>query len=57
MKYVYTVTLYDDIGTEPIITVFDNPEAAEKCYEWFEGDYRVCLDKVPVYKQFHTGEE
>ena len=33
MKYntVYVVTYWDD-GLEPVVTVFDNLENAEKCY-------------------------
>lgn len=53
---VYVVTRYEDdmYSKEPIVTVFDNEEAARKCFEYFKKlDTKiVCLDKCPIYKTF-----
>ena len=51
-KTVFVVT-YWDVGLEPVITVFDNQENAEKCYLFFKGKHDgCCMDEVPVYKHF-----
>ena len=68
MKYnnVYVVTYWDD-GLEPVVTVFDNLENAEKCYSFFVSEKcysffvrthsGCCVDEVPVYSHFgKTGE-
>lgn len=59
MKYnnVYVVTYWDD-GLEPVVTVFDNQENAEKCYSFFVRRYSgCCIDEVPIYSHFgKTGE-
>ena len=54
MKYnnVYVVTYWDD-GLEPVVTVFDNQENAEKCYSFFIKRHSgCCIDEVPVYSNF-----
>ena len=59
VKYnkVYVVTYWDN-GVEPVVTVFDNQENAEKCYSFFIKEHDgCCVDEVPVYKHFgKTGE-
>lgn len=57
MEYVYAVTVYDDNGAEPIVTIFDNEMAALMCSGYFGYDHRVCMDKVPVYKRFSSVKE
>lgn len=54
---VFVVTYWDN-GVEPVVTVFDNQENAEKCYSFFKGKHDgCCVDEVPVYKHFgETGE-
>lgn len=54
MKYnnVYVVTYWDD-GLEPVVTVFDNQENAEKCYSFFIKRHSgCCIDEVPIYSNF-----
>ena len=54
MKYnnVYVVTYWDN-GLEPVVTVFDNQENAEKCYSFFVNRHSgCCVDEVPVYSNF-----
>ena len=54
MKYnrVYVVTYWDDV-LEPVITVFDNQENAEKCYSFFVKRHSgCCVDEVPIYSKF-----
>lgn len=53
--YVWTVTYWtEDLNKEPTISVFDNEEAAQKCYEFFRKEYKgqVCIDCAPLYTQF-----
>lgn len=53
-RQVWVVSYYDD-GKAPVVTVFDNERAAEKCYVWFlntGGHTKVDLDEVCVYKSF-----
>lgn len=54
---VFVVTYWDN-GLEPVVTVFDNRENAEKCYSFFIKRHSgCCVDEVPVYKHFgETGE-
>jgi len=53
-RYVWVVSYCDGNDNEPTVTVFDNKEAAEKCYDAFkEGHNRVAIDEAPVYKQFN----
>lgn len=63
VRYVFAVTVYfyggkEDVA-EPIITVFDNREAAEKYYSTTrcrckDGCYKVCIDRAPLYREFIT---
>lgn len=49
----------DSLPDEPVVTVFNNKEAAKKCYEQFkkEGKYSVSLDRCPIYKTFKVKED
>lgn len=49
MQYVWVVT-YWDTGSEPVVTVFNNPHAANMSKEFFEKHHDgVCVDHVPIY--------
>lgn len=54
MKSTVWVVTYYDMGKDPTVTVFDNKEAALKCYKWFmDSDYdRVSVDECPIYNKF-----
>lgn len=55
---IYVVTYWDfteDIKEEPVVTVFDNEEAAKKCYEHFKKYYSACvLDETLLYSSFEV---
>ena len=53
----FAVIYYDYDRKEPVITVFNNREAAIKCYEYFcEQKYKyVCVEDCPVYTNFNLG--
>lgn len=54
---VYVVT-YLDNDSEPVVTVFDNQENAEKCYSFFVKRHSgCCIDKVPIYSNFSINVE
>lgn len=51
---VWVVSYYDE-GEAPVVTVFDNEPAANRCYWWFLNWYhhtKVDIDEVPVYQSF-----
>ena len=51
-KSVYVVTYWDD-GEEPVVTVFDNADAATRCMDSFsESHDGCCLDECEVYMEF-----
>ena len=55
MDYVYIVTYYDKGAREPVVTAFDNRDAAERCYEDFKDKHGVVsIDRAPVYKSFEV---
>lgn len=55
MDYVYIVTYYDKGVREPVVTAFDNKDAAELCYETFCKEHDIIsLDRAPVYKSFEV---
>lgn len=55
MDYIYIVTYYDKDAREPVVTAFDNRDAAERCYEAFKVNYDVVsIDRAPVYKSFEV---
>ena len=54
VKTVCVVSYYDD-GDAPVVTVFDDNLAAERCYTWFlntGGHTKVDIDEVPIYHSF-----
>lgn len=52
MNIVWLVTYYD-AGDDPVVTVFDNHQAAMRCYAHFLGEHdRVNIYESPVYKSF-----
>ena len=56
-KKVFIVTYWDN-GLEPVVTVFDNQENAEKCYSFFVKRHSgCCIDEVPIYKHFGKAGE
>lgn len=56
-KYVWIVT-YWNIGTEPIVTAFDNEDAAQIFYEYFkEQSLGICIDKAKIYSKVTIEEE
>lgn len=51
-RTVFAVTYWDN-GVEPVVTVFDNRENAEKCCSFFKGKHDgCCVDEVPIYSNF-----
>lgn len=54
---VWVVSCYDE-GKAPVVTVFDNEQAAMKCYDNlrfflnYDKHVKVCIDKAPVYQSF-----
>lgn len=53
---VYVITEYfPNTPIEPIITIYDNAENANKCFETFKEQGKiVCIDECPIYKTFKT---
>lgn len=57
-KTVWIVTYIENEGEEPIVTAFDNEEAAKKCFDHFRSKYVTYIDCAPVYHNFLIiGEE
>lgn len=50
-KEVWSV-IYWDKDEEPIISLFNNEEAARKCYENHNG---CCIDKCNIFSNFLAG--
>lgn len=49
---VYCVTYWDD-SEEPVVTIFDNEEAANKCYDYFKMHHEgCCIDSCEIYSSF-----
>lgn len=52
MESVWIVSYYDS-GEDPVVTSFDNKDAAMRCYEHFVGEHeKVDVDEVPIYHSF-----
>ena len=52
-KTVYVVTAWNKTGEEPVITAFDNEEAAESCQKIMLAKYdEAVIDQAPIYKKF-----
>ncbi len=59
MNDIWVITYLDE-NNEPVVTVFDNPLAADACYKYFYKKYRnnAWIDKCEVYGSFMvTGNE
>ena len=53
MNSVWIVTYWDK-GDEPVVTPFDNQEAATKCYEYFKTIHDgCCLDECTIFHKFN----
>lgn len=54
---MFVVTKYSK-EIEPIVTIFNNEEAANRCAEYFKKHqrFKVCIDKCPVYTTFRETE-
>lgn len=47
---VIWITTYWKDGTEPVVSPFDNQEAAEICAKYYKTQgYEVCVDKCNVF--------
>lgn len=47
------ITTYWTIEVEPVVTPFDNQEAANTCAQWYkEQGYDVCVDECEMYHAF-----
>ena len=52
-KYVWVVTqIPDNLVDEPILTAFDNEEAARNMYEERLKEREVFIDRVPIYNKY-----
>lgn len=52
MKSIWIVT-YWDIDSEPVVTAFNNEEAANKCYKYFKQCHDgCCLDECSICSTF-----
>lgn len=53
MDKVWVVTYWsNNTEEEPIVTVFDNDDAAQNCYKYFNRkEEHCCIDECPVYKE------
>lgn len=50
---MYIVSYFDKEVNEPVVTAFDNRDAAEACYETFKQEHDItAIDHVKVYKEF-----
>ena len=57
LSNVWIVSYWDYFSKEPVVTVFDNEEAANKCYKYFKTGNELCwLDKCPIYSHFLESE-
>ena len=51
--YVWVISYFDFAGGESTVTVFDNKEAAELCYETFKEKHKYCsIDMTILYHKF-----
>lgn len=52
MNKVWVVT-YRDRCEEPVVTLFDNEDAAKDCYKEFKKEHwGAWIDEAPVYSKF-----
>ncbi len=53
MDLIWIVTYWES-DRVPVVTAFNNEEAANKCYKYFKKEhYKCCLDECPVYSTFY----
>lgn len=53
---IYIVTYWDE-GKEPVVTAFDNKDAAEYCYRAFRDCHDgCCMDETTVYHSFNISD-
>lgn len=51
-EFIWVVS-YCESGTEPVVTAFNNEEAANKYYEYLKKGHELCcLDKCLIYSHF-----
>ena len=50
-KCIWIVTYWNS-EIEPVVTAFDNKEAAQTCCDYFSKEYSCCLDECNVYSSF-----
>lgn len=58
MDKVFVVSYYDD-GDAPVVTVYDNEDAAASHYNFalmVGGHKKVCIDECPIYESFTVYE-
>jgi len=49
---VWIVTYWDN-GDEPVVSPFNNEDAARKCYEYFKTCHDgCCIDKCDIFSNF-----
>ena len=45
--------IYWDKGEEPVVTLFDNEEAANNCYKYFKLHHDgCCIDECSIFSNF-----
>lgn len=56
MKKIWVVAYWNK-NEEPILTAFDNKEAAYKCYNYFKKYYDgCCIDTLSIFHFFDSWE-
>ena len=55
-KHIWVVTYWDS-ETDPVVTVFDNKEAAQACCDYFSKWYSCCMDECAIYSNFTQSQE
>ncbi len=57
-RYRCWVVSYYDNGKMPVVTVFNNKDAAMLCYQTFLGAHdKVDVDECPIYGKFSVGND
>ncbi len=52
-EHVYVVSYVNHKNIEPIITVFDNEESAQRMHDYLKGNgLHVWLDECPLYSRY-----
>lgn len=50
-KHIWIVTYWNS-EIEPVVTAFDNKEAAQACCDYFSKEYSCCVDECNIYSSF-----